>query len=267
MDQQEKIIFLIKELQKEMPEFSKYKIPEDPAERWTMLRGLFNVRPAAPASKEFLKIQNEVLSQIARDKGITDVNDLQVSKFDKRLAVWQGDITTLKVDAAVNAANNQMEGCWRIGHNCVDNNIHSFAGCQMRLECHRKMTELRKKYGEDYVQPTAVPIITSGYNLPEKYVIHVVGPIVSPFLRNKHKEQLAQCYRASLDMAAEYDCSSIAFCCISTGVFMFPQDKACKIAVNTVRDWLDQHPESSIKKVVFNVYKDEDLRLYNARLM
>ena len=263
---QEKIEFLIRELQDEMPEYAGYKIPDHPQKSWKLLRGLFNVRPPYPASEEFLKIQDEVLSQIAADKGVTDASDLQPSRVDPRIFVWQGDITTLKVDAAVNAANNQMEGCWRMGHNCIDNNIHSFAGCQMRIECHRQMSELRKKYGEDYLQPTAVPMITPGYNLPAKYVIHIVGPIVYPVLTQKHKDQLAQCYRAGLEMAAENACQSIAFCCISTGVFMFPQDKACEIAVKTVRKWLDQNPDTSVQRVVFNVFKDEDLRLYDARL-
>jgi O-acetyl-ADP-ribose deacetylase (regulator of RNase III) len=266
MTQQEKIIFLIKELQKEMPEYAQYRIPAEPAEQWSLLRGLFNVRPAYPASEEFLKVQDEVLRQIALDKGVTDIADLQPSTADPRIYVWQGDITTLKVDAAVNAANNQMEGCWKMGHNCVDNNFHSFGGTRMRAECHRQMSELREKYGEDYVQPTAVPMITPGYNLPAKKVIHIVGPIAYPFLTQEHKEQLAECYRASLEMAAGSRCASIAFCCISTGVFMFPQDEACEIAVKTVRTWMDQNPDTSVRKVVFNVFKDEDLHLYDMRL-
>lgn len=266
MMQQEKIKYLIEELQKEMPEYADYRIPVDPTERWALLRGLFNVRPPYPASEEFLRIQDEVLTQIAVDKGITDSESLQPSRLDPRIYVWQGDITSLKVDAAVNAANNQMEGCWKMGHTCVDNNFHSFGGVQMRCECHRQMSEFRKQYGENYVQPTAVPMITPGYNLPAKYVIHIVGPIVYPFLTQEHKDQLAECYRSSLKMACENNCESIAFCCISTGVFMFPQDKACEIAVKTVREWLDQNPDTSIKKVVFNVYKDKDLSLYDARL-
>ncbi|WP_194611646.1 protein-ADP-ribose hydrolase [Clostridium vitabionis] len=266
MTQQEKIKYLIQVLQNEMPEYAKYSIPEDAASRWELLRALFNVRPPYPASEEFLKIQDEVLTQIAKDKGITRIETLQPSRIDSRLYVWQGDITTIEVDAAVNAANNQMEGCWKIGHTCVDNNFHSFAGVQMRCECHRQMEELRKLHGPDYVQPTAVPMITPGYNLPAKNVIHIVGPIVYPFLTQEHQDQLAECYRASLQMASDNQCESIAFCCISTGVFMFPQDKACEIAVKTVRGWLDQHPDTTVKKVVFNVYKDEDLRLYDARL-
>lgn len=266
MTQQEKIVYLIKKLQKEMPEYASYRIPEDLEGQWMLLRGLFNVRPPYPASEDFLKVQDEVLTQIAQDKGITDGDSLEPALADQRLVVWQGDITTLKVDAAVNAANNEMEGCWRVGHNCIDNNIHSFGGVQMRIECHRQMTQLRKIHGEDYVQPTAVPMITPGYNLPAKYVIHVVGPIVYPYLKTEHKEQLAQCYRNCLDMADANGCRSIAFCCISTGVFMFPQEKAARIAVKTVRGWLDEHPESGVKRVIFNVFKDEDKRIYDRLL-
>lgn len=263
MTQQEKIVFLIQQLQKELPEYASYRIPDSPDEQWAMLRGLFNVRPAYPATEEFLKLQDEVLTQIAKDKGTTDSADLTPTKLDPHLFLWQGDITTLKADAIVNAANNEMEGCWRIGHNCIDNNIQSFAGIQMRMECHRQMTELRKKYGEDYLQPTAVPMITPAYNLPAKYVIHVVGPIAYPKLTARHKAELAQCYRSCLDLAAQNQCESLAFCCISTGVFRFPQDKAAEIAVKTVRDWLDTHPDSSVTKVIFNVFKDEDRELYS----
>lgn len=268
MTQAERRRYLIQVMQEEMPEYAKYQIPDDTDEEGqkALLRALFNVRPPYPASEDFLKVQDEYLKERAKEKGITDCETIRPSLADPRLSVWQGDITTLKVDAAVNAANSQMLGCWRVGHTCVDNNFHSFSGVQLRIECNRQMEELKKKYGEDYEQPTGVPMITPGYNLPAKYVIHIVGPIVTPFLMEKHKMQLAECYRASLDVAAEHDCKSIAFCCISTGVFMFPQDKACKIAVNTVREWLDQHPDSSIQKVVFNVYKDEDLHLYDGRL-
>lgn len=235
MTQQEKIVFLIKELQKEMPEYAGYDIPDNAADQWAMLRGLFNVRPAWPASEEFLKIQDEVLTQIAREKGVTDADSLVPTRADSRLVVWQGDITTLKADAIVNAANNQME-------------------------------ELRAQYGKDYLQPTATPMITPGYNLPAKYVIHVVGPIVYPRLTSRHKAELAQCYSSCLDLANENGCESLAFCCISTGVFMFPQDKAAEIAVKTVRKWLDEHQDAAVKRVVFNVFKDEDLRLYDGLL-
>lgn len=266
MTKYEKIVFLIKELQNEMPEYKQYQIPVDEEEAWKLLRAFFNIRPPYPLMPEFEKVQDELLQQIAEEKGITDVNDLKPTRLDPRLYVWQGDITTLCVDAAVNAANNQMEGCWAVGHSCIDNNIHSFGSCAMRVECHRQMQELRKIHGQDYLQPTSVPMITPGYNLPAKNVIHVVGPIVQGPLNATYKNQLAECYRASLEMADEHGCESIAFCCISTGIFMFPQDKAAEIAVKTVRDWLDEHPDTKVKKVIFNVFKDKDLSLYDSIL-
>ncbi len=260
MTKYEKIVFLIKELQKEMPEYAGNKIPKNEDEAWRLLRALFNVRPPYPVNPEFENVQNELLKEIAEEKGITDVEDLSPISSDSRLYIWQGDITSLKVDVAVNAANNQMEGCWAVGHTCVDNNFHSFAGVQMRVECHRQMRELRKRYGEDYLQPTSVPMITPGYNLPAKNVIHVVGPIVHERLKQEYKDQLYECYRASLEMAAENGCKSIAFCCISTGVFMFPNEAAAEIAVKAVKDYLGQ--DNRIEKVIFNVYKDIDLLIY-----
>ncbi len=260
MTQYERIVFCIKQLQKEMPEYASYEIPGNEKDAWTLLRALFNVRPPYPVDPEYERIQDELLTKIAEDKGITDVNDLTPVKGEPKLYIWQGDITALRVDAAVNAANNQMEGCWAVGHTCVDNNFHSYGSVAMRVECHRQMTELRKKYGQEYVQPTAVPMITPGYNLPAKNVIHVVGPIVQGRLKQEYKDQLYECYRASLEMAADNGCKSIAFCCISTGVFMFPNEAAAEIAVKAVRDYLAQ--DDRIEKVIFNVYKDIDLLIY-----
>ena len=128
------------------------------------------------------------------------------------------------------------------------------------------MEQKRREYGADYEQPTAVPMISPAFYLPSKHIVHVVGPIVSPFLIQKHEDQLAECYRASLDLAAKNGCENIAFCCISTGVFMFPQDKAAQIAVKTVKEWLDAHPDSCMKKVIFNVFKDSDLTIYEKLL-
>ena len=182
--------------------------------------------------------------------------------LDPRLYLWQGDITTLRCDAVINAANSQMTGCYRPLHNCEDNIVGTFSGVELRWDTYQKMEALRKINGQDYQQPTAVPMITPAYNLPSRYIIHVVGPIVSPFLKKEHKDQLAACYRNCLDIAAEHGCESIAFCCISTGVFMFPQNKAAEIAVKTVREWLNGHPDSCMKKVIFNVFKDSDMEIY-----
>lgn len=266
MTQEERRIYLIQELQKEMPEYAGYQIPEDEQGQRELLRGLFNVRPVHPVSDEFMRVQDEYLQERAREKGITDASVLQSVPSDDRIILWQGDITTLKCDAIINPANNTLSGCWVPNHSCADNIIQSFAGISVRADCVAYMEEQRKIYGQDYMQPTAVPMITSAYNLPSKYIIHVVGPIVSPFLTQEHKNQLAQCYRASLDLAAENGCENIAFCCISTGVFMFPQDKAAETAVATVKVWLDEHPDSCMKKVIFNVFKDSDLRIYQRLL-
>lgn len=266
MTQEERRIYLIQELQKEIPEYAGYQIPEDEQGQRELLRGLFNVRPVQPASDEFMRVQDEYLQERAREKGITDASGLQSVPSDDRIILWQGDITTLKCDAIINPANNTLSGCWVPNHSCADNIIQSFAGISVRADCVAYMEEQRRIHGQDYMQPTAVPMITSAYNLPSKYIIHVVGPIVSPFLTQEHKDQLAQCYRASLDLAAENGCENIAFCCISTGVFMFPQDKAAEIAVATVKEWLDEHSDSCMKKVIFNVFKDSDLRIYQRLL-
>jgi O-acetyl-ADP-ribose deacetylase (regulator of RNase III) len=266
MNQKERVTYLIQYLQKEMPEYESYGVPEDEKEAFDLFRALCNVRMPGPASEEFLKVQDEYLQEETQKKGITDIQDLEPVSSDARLVLWQGDISTLKCDAIVNAANSQMLGCFRPLHGCIDNGIHTFAGVQLREECYRKMTELRARYGSSYEQPTAVPMMTKAYNLPAKYVIHVVGPIVSPYLTQTHKDQLAECYRASLDLAAENGCENIAFCCISTGVFMFPQEKAARIAVATVKQWLSDHPDSCMKKVIFNVFKDSDLEIYRKLL-
>lgn len=266
VEKKERRIWLIRQLQKEMPEYAGYQIPEDKQEQRHLLKGLFNVRPVQPASDEFTRIQNEYLQERAKEKGITNSAELLPATSDKRLILWQGDITTLNCDAIVNASNNSLTGCWNPDHFCVDNLIQTFSGYQTRRDGTDYIEKMRKIHGQDYVQPTAVPIITSAYNLPSKYIIHVVGPIVSPYLMQEHKNQLAACYRNCLDLAAEHDCENIAFCCISTGVFMFPQDKAAEIAVKTVKEWLDVHTDSCLKKVIFNVFKDSDLRVYQKLL-
>lgn len=266
MTQEERRKYLIRELLSERPEYAGYSIPEDEQGQKNMLRALFNVRMPAPVSEEFLKIQDDYLRKETELKGITDIDELTPVHSDSRLYLWQGDITTIRCDAIVNAANSQMLGCFQPLHGCIDNIIHTMAGVQLRLECNRQMEDLRRIHGSNYDQPTAVPMITPGYALPAKHVIHVVGPIVTPFLQQKHRDQLAECYRACLDLAAKNGCESIAFCCISTGVFMFPQDKAAEIAVRTVKEWLDEHPDSCMKKVLFNVFKDSDLDYYQKLL-
>lgn len=266
MTQDERRIWLIEKLQEEMPEYAGYQIPEDKNGQWRLLRGLFNVRMPAPASAEFLKVEGEFLREMTEEKGITDCKDLKPVALDERLYLWQGDITTLKCDAIVNAANSGMTGCYVPNHGCIDNIEGTFAGLELRYECSQYMKKQAIRHGGRYEEPTGRAVLTKGYNLPAKYVIHTVGPIVQGGLRQTHKDLLASCYRSVLEKADEYHCRSVAFCCISTGVFMFPQDQAAEIAVQTVREYLDTHPETSVDQVIFNVFKDSDLQIYDGLL-
>lgn len=263
-----KIRFLIQCLKHEMPEYLKYKMPDDQREAFNLYRALCNVRmPHGETGHtlpgEFYTVQAEVLQDITAEKGVTDAFDAEKipeSRLDSRLAVWQGDITTLKIDGIVNAANSQMMGCFSPLHGCIDNIIHTMAGVELREKCYQIM----KEQGEE--EPAGQAKITPGYNLPAKNVLHTVGPIVQGRLTGRHRELLASCYTSCLELADINHLESVAFCCISTGVFMFPQDKAAEIAVKTVREWLDSHPDSSIRRVIFNVFKDTDLQIYDRLL-
>ena len=263
MDHEEKRRWLIQYLLDEKPGYRNIEIPSDAADQKRLLRSLFNVRMPGPASGEFLEIQDEYLQEAIREKGITEMSDLTAVK--PRICVWQGDITTLACDAIVNAANSQMLGCFVPMHTCIDNCIHTFAGIQLRAECDRQMTELRLKYGEDYEQPTAVPMITDAYNLPAEKAVHIVGPIVQYGLTRELENDLAACYRNTLDICAENGLKSVAFCCISTGVFRFPNRRAAEIATDTTERWIRENP-GRIDMVIFNVFKDEDRRLYESEL-
>ena len=238
----------------ELPQYSEMKIPDNEEEQKRLLRSLMNIRAPRPISDEFLKIQDEYLREEVAEKGITDSASLPASSLDSRLVLWRGDITTLKIDAIVNAANSALRGCFVPCHSCVDNIIHSVSGIQLRLACDRLMNE----QGHD--EPTGKAKITPAYNLPCRYVLHTVGPIVSGILTEQHCRLLADCYRSCLELAAESGLKSIAFCCISTGEFHFPQKKAAKIAVHTVREFLDK--DDRIERVVFNVFKQEDYDIY-----
>lgn len=256
MTQAENRIFLIKELLAESREYKNMEIPQIPQEQKNLLRSLFNIRMPKPASSEFLKIQDEYLQEETAQKGITDIKDL--TPIQENIYLWQGDITTLKCDAIVNAANSQMLGCFCPCHGCIDNAIHTFSGIQLRAECY----ELMKAQGHE--EETGKAKLTKAYNLPCKYVLHTVGPIVRGSLTVIHKEQLSSCYRSCLELAEKNNIKSIAFCCISTGEFHFPNDKAAKIAINTVRDYQSQ-TKSNIE-VIFNVFKQTDLEIYKKLL-
>ena len=259
MTQQDRCRWLIQALLEEMPQYRYPVFPYTQERQWRLLRSLMNVRPPRPVSEEFLQVQDAYLQEMVKEKGITDADSLTSCPVDHRIVLWQGDITTLRCDAIVNAANGQLLGCFQPCHSCIDNIIHTMSGVQLRLACH----EIMQQQGDE--EPPGRAKITPGFNLPCRYVIHTVGPIVNGPLTRDHEELLVSCYRSCLDLARENKAGSIAFCCISTGVFAFPQQRAAEIAVRTVTDWLDMHPDS-IKRVIFNVFKDEDRIIYEKLL-
>lgn len=252
MTQSEKRIYLIKTLLEEQPLYNNIKIPTDEQEQRSMLRTLFNIRMPEPVSDKFLSVQNSYLREETNKKGITDASLLQ--PVAERIYIWQGDITTLKCDAIVNAANSQLLGCFHPCHKCIDNQIHTFAGIQLRLECNEIMLKQRHE------EKTGQAKITSAYNLPCKYILHTVGPIVTSKLNTKHKKQLASCYQSCLELAEQNNIKSIAFCCISTGEFCFPNEAAALIAVDAVKKHIKQN--NSKIEVIFNVFKDIDYSIY-----
>ena len=252
MNRTERLLFLIKYLINENDRYSTLEIPQSNEERFRLYRSLVNVRMPDSIGDDYLAAEDEYLKSLIDDKGITDIDTLTESEPD--IFIWQGDITTLCCDAIVNAANSQMLGCFVPCHACIDNCIHTFSGVRLRIKC----DELMKAQG--FEEPTGTAKITPAYNLPCKYVIHTVGPIVSGALTKKDCSLLESCYRSCLEIAEENGAKSIAFCCISTGVFGFPQREAAEIAVKTVRQYKAQ-TKSDIK-VIFNVFKDEDKTIY-----
>ncbi len=252
MEQRERRTYLIRALLEEDPRYGPLEIPEDSGEQKRLLRGLMNVRPAAPMRQEFRRIQDAYLREENRRRGVVKLSDL--SPIEGDLYLWRGDITCFACGAIVNAANSGMTGCYQPCHNCIDNCIHTYAGIQLRSACN----EIMERQGHE--EPPGQAKITPAFNLPCQYVIHTVGPIVQGRLTNRHRELLASCYRSCLDLAREYRIDSIAFCCISTGVFSFPNEPAAEIAVETVRDWKDR--TQSGMKVIFNVFQEKDQGIY-----
>ncbi|MDO4483955.1 MAG: protein-ADP-ribose hydrolase [Clostridia bacterium] len=248
--------FLLRALLDENRDFRGRRIPTDAESQWLMLRGLMNIREADPVSDDFLAVQDEYLKEEIASKGITDVDDL--TPLQPGLYLWQGDITTLRCDAIVNAANSGMTGCYAPNHRCIDNAIHTFAGVQLRRACDCMMA------AQGHPEPTGQAKITPAFNLPCRYVLHTVGPIIQGDVTEKDKELLASCYRACLTLAADIQLESVAFCCISTGEFHFPNELAAEIALQTVREFMTQ--QTSIKKVIFNVFKDTDKDIYTRLL-
>lgn len=256
MNQEERRIFLIEELLRELPSFRPWEIPADADRQKILLRSLMNVRQPKDVSRRFLEVQDAYMQEELSSKKITRLSDLNPVRDG--IYLWRGDITTLECGAIVNAANSGMTGCYRPCHNCIDNCIHTYAGVQLRLKCAEIMEE------QGYEEPTGQAKITPAYNLPCDYVIHTVGPVVEGKLTQRHCNQLESCYRSCLTLADENNVRSIAFCCISTGVFMFPNDSAAEIAVRTVREY--KAKTGSKIEVIFNVFKELDERIYKKLL-
>lgn len=259
MTQAQRLDALVEAFKADSDAYKDLKTPDDTDGKRRMLRSLMNLRMPGKMDAAVLRVQDEYLKERAREKGIVGVRDIPVIRDG--LSIWQGDITRLAVDAIVNAANAQMLGCFVPMHACIDNCIHTFAGVQLRAECDRRMNRLRALYGDGYEQPTAVPMLTDGYNLPARKIIHIVGPVVQGKLTPELKKDLASCYRNALELCLKNKLKSVAFCCISTGVFRFPNKQAAEIAVETVTDWMKGHP-GCMERVIFNVFKDEDRTYY-----
>ena len=259
MTQNGRLDYLVEEFKADSVQYKDLQTPDDTEGKRRILRSLMNIRMPRKMGEAILAVQDEYLQERVRENGIVELAAIPVIR--DRMSIWQGDITRLAVDAIVNAANSQMLGCFVPMHTCIDNCIHTYAGIQLRAECNRQMNQLRIKYGKDYEQPTAAPMLTDAYNLPAKKVIHIVGPIVEYELTPELEKDLADCYLNTLDMCLDNNLKSVAFCCISTGVFHFPNKQAAQIAVSTVDSWLSQHP-GAIERVIFNVFKDEDKKYY-----
>ena len=256
MNQSEKRHFLIQTLLKERPEYRDMGIPADADGQRQLLRGLMNIRAPQYIDADFLRVQDSYLQSEAEAKGVMDVADL--TPMQPGLYLWQGDITTLRCDAIVNAANSGMTGCYIPNHRCIDNAIHTFAGVELRLACEALMEK------QGHPEPTGQAKITPAFNLPCRYVLHTVGPIIRGRVTARDRELLASCYRSCLELAAENGLESVAFCCISTGEFHFPNELAAEIAVQTVREFLQK--QTSVSKVIFNVFKDFDKEIYERLL-
>lgn len=255
VNRSEKLLFLIKYLLSEKTDYKNVVIPDSADERFRLFRSLVNMREPKPVSEDFLAVQDEILREMITEKGVVDYKDLTPIK--PRIYLWQGDITTLKCGAVVNAANSQMLGCFCPCHGCIDNAIHTFSGVQLRFDC----AAIIQKQGSE--EPVGQAKTTNAHNLPCDKIIHTVGPYVGGKLTKEHCGQLKSCYSECMKTAVQNKISSIAFCCISTGEFRFPNEKAAEIAVKTVSEFLQNNSEI---EVIFNVFKNEDYTIYKRLL-
>lgn len=272
--QEERLDFLLKEFKEDSVQYRNLETGEEYEEKRMALRALMNIRMPGAMQADVVKIQDEFLREEAREKGIVSLDGIPTAAeqygsrhpFADKISVWQGDITRLQVGAIVNAANSRMLGCFVPCHRCIDNAIHSAAGIQLRAECSHYMNQKRIRYGPRYEEPTGKAVLTRGYSLPAEYVIHTVGPIVSGGLNQALRQELQSCYKSVLACCVENGIRSVAFCCISTGEFHFPNKEAAGIAVESVAAFLGEHRED-FDRIIFNVFKDEDREWYEKLLV
>ena len=275
-EQEKRLDYLLEAFKEDSVQYKDLEVGDSYEEKRMAFRSLMNIRMPRPIADDVLKVQDDFLLEEAKEKGIVTLADIPTVReqygsknpyADKKtfpaekLSVWQGDITRLKVGAIVNAANSQMLGCFVPCHRCIDNAIHSAAGMQLREECNHIMTHRRLKYGRNYEEPTGTATLTKAYNLPCGYVIHTVGPIVRGRLNDALCQDLRNCYENVLQCCVDNNIKSVAFCCISTGEFHFPNDRAAEIAVEMVTDFLEKH-DNDMERIIFNVFKDSDLEIY-----
>lgn len=272
-EQEKRLDYLLNEFKEDSVQYKDLKTGDSYEEKRMALRSLMNIRMPRYMSDDVLKVQDEFLREEAKEKGIVTLDEIPAVKeqygrkglYADKLSVWQGDITRLSVDAIVNAANSQMLGCFVPCHKCIDNAIHSAAGIRLREECKHYMNRKRRQMGPDYEEPAGQAVLTKGYNLPAKYVIHTVGPVVGYQLTNALRKDLENCYQNVLKCCMDNGIRTVAFCCISTGEFHFPNDEAARIAVKTVINVLQEH-EQQFDRIIFNVFKDEDKEFYEHEL-
>lgn len=271
--QNERLDYLLREFKEDSVRYRDLEVSGDYTEKRMALRSLMNIRMPGKMAEEVVRVQDEFLSEEAEEKGIVTLDEIPAiaeqygssHPFADKISIWQGDITRLQVGAIVNAANSQMLGCFVPCHRCIDNAIHSAAGIELREECSHYMKRRKMQYGSRYEEPTGQAVLTKGYNLPAKYVIHTVGPVVGGRLTQALRDDMRNCYRNVLQCCVENQIRSVAFCCISTGEFHFPNDEAAKIAVETVTDFLKEHGEE-FDRIILNVFKDIDRELYEEEL-
>ena len=271
--QEKRLDYLLHEFKEDSVQYRDLETGEDYDEKRKYLRSLMNIRMPGPMDEDVVRVQDEFLAEEAKEKGIVELKDIPAAAeqygsshpYADKISIWQGDITRLHVGAIVNAANSRMLGCFVPCHGCIDNAIHSAAGIELREACSHYMNRKRMQYGRRYEEPTGHAVLTEGYNLPAEYVIHTVGPIVGGYLDQKLKNDLKNCYLNVLKCCVEHKIHSVAFCCISTGEFHFPNDEAAKIAVETVTEFLNEH-SGEFDRVIFNVFKDIDKELYENEL-